>query len=144
MELTSLKSTIIQATLALVLGLPSLAFSSETIPYRILNKTALPPFKLSMDIEVPLINGKPPTIMELGALSKHLVGKERKYDRAFVLFYLPGMKVGAGAYASAHHNPIMEVKVFRYSLIEHPEYHVFIPEIIEALDRSHSDYPSPH
>tara|TARA_Y100001972_G_scaffold36162_1_gene44709 strand:+ start:10392 stop:10505 length:114 start_codon:yes stop_codon:yes gene_type:complete len=31
------------------------------------------------------------------------------YDRSFVVFYLPGMEVDAGGFATAHHNPDLKV-----------------------------------
>lgn len=40
----------------------------------------------------------------------------KKYDRTFILFYLPGMKLDAGAWASGHFNPNFELKYFGLSL----------------------------
>ena len=35
----------------------------------------------------------------------------RKYKRVFICYYLPGMKVDAGAWATSHFNPDLEVKI---------------------------------
>ena len=111
----------------LLLGLMFPAFASDIlIPYKIIEKTELSTMKLSIDVEVPLVNGRLPNEKELGALSKHLVNKESKHDRSFVTYYLPNMKVGAGAYATAHHNFKMEVNIMKFMLFDYPEYKRFM------------------
>ena len=103
--------------------LVSLAYASDgLIPYHILERSETGTIKVALDVEVPLVSGRLPTEEELGALSRHLVSLERDHDRSFVLFYLPGMKVGSGAYATAHHNPELEVKVLDFMLAQYPEY----------------------
>lgn len=110
-------------TYLLVFGFSASVFSAETlIPHKILDKSELSTIKLSIDIEVPLVNGRLPNEKEIGALSKYLVAKERKHDRSFISFFLPGMKPGAGAYATAHHNPDMKVNIMKYMLIQYPKY----------------------
>ena len=107
--------------------------SVNLISHKILNRSEMSTFKVSYDIEVPLINNKLPTAEQLGAISNHLISKERNHDKSFVLFYLPRMKMDHGAYASAHHMPTMQVKIMDYSLIDYSEYHHFIPELVKAL-----------
>ncbi|WP_158969718.1 hypothetical protein [Paraglaciecola sp. L3A3] len=107
--------------------------SINLISYKVLNRSEMSTFKVSYDIEVPLVNNKLPTEEQLGAISNHLISKEATHDKSFVLFYLPRMKIGHGAYASAHHAPTMQVKVMDFSLIDYSEYHHFIPEIVKAL-----------
>ena len=102
------------------------AFADDSlIPYKALKRSELGSMKLSLDVEVPLINEKLPTKKELGSLSEYLVNKEEAHDKTFVLFYLPGMELGAGAYASAHHNPDMQVKIMKFNLLRYPEYQKF-------------------
>jgi hypothetical protein len=107
--------------------------SINLISYKILNRSEMSTFKVSYDIEVPLVNNKLPTSEQLGAISNHLISKERNHDKSFVLFYLPRMKMGHGAYASAHHMPKMEIEVMDFSLIDYSEYYHFIPELIKGL-----------
>ncbi len=96
------------------------------IAHKVLNRSELGQIKLSLDIEVPLVNGRLPSKRELTDLSRHLVSKERAYDRTFVLFYLPGMELGKGAFATAHHNPSLEEASFSlYSLVQYSEYEKF-------------------
>ncbi|MDA8010652.1 MAG: hypothetical protein MPJ22_13800 [Pirellulales bacterium] len=96
------------------------------IPYKIWDKSSLRSEKVSFDIAVPLIDGRLPTKQELGAISRHLVKSEpRKYKRAFVGFYLPEMEQGAGSFATAHHNPKMEVQMLTALLYLYPQYKKF-------------------
>ena len=107
----------------LLIGFPVPVFSADAlIPYKILEKSELVSIKLSIDIEVSLIKDRLPNENELGALSKCLVSKEDKHERSFITFYLPRMKVGAGAYATAHHNPEMKVNILKFMLLQYPEY----------------------
>ena len=98
---------------------------TELILYEIVNKSEMATIKLSIDVQVPLINGRLPNQKELGALSNYLVSKERKHERSFVSFYLPNMRVGEGAYATAHHNPDMKVNIMKFMLAQYPEYKNF-------------------
>ncbi len=78
------------------------------IPYEIMNRKENRVLdKLTLEIEVPLVDGRLPSRQELNAIAKHLVGTPR-HARTFVFFYLPGMEVDAGAYATAHYLPQYE------------------------------------
>jgi hypothetical protein len=103
------------------------------ISYKVLNRLEISNLKISYDIEVHLINNKLPTAEQLGDISNYLISNEKNHDKSFVLFYLPRMKMGSGAYASAHHMPAMQVKIMDFSLIDYNEYHHFIPELVKAL-----------
>lgn len=107
----------------LLLGLYTTVFAeNELIPYEILKRSEMGSAKLSLDIEVPLIEERLPTAEEFGAISQHLVEQSSGHERTFISFYLPGMEVGAGAYATAHHNPGMEVKIQKFMLFAYPKY----------------------
>jgi len=55
---------------------------------------------------VELVGGRLPTKEELAAISQQLLERKgKRYERMFVCFYLPGMDVDAGAFATAHYNP---------------------------------------
>lgn len=90
---------------------------SQLIPYEIIDRDASPPFKVSFDIRVNLVDGRLPTNRELEDISKYLRSDAEKYNKTFVLFYLPGMEVDSGAYATAHHTPRFDgVKVLTVSV----------------------------
>ncbi len=94
----------------------------KIISYKVIKKDELRSIKLSFDIEVNLVNGRLPNKQELGELSNYLISKEKSHDRTFVVFYLPGMEVDSGGYATAHHNPKMEVEIMEFILYDYPEY----------------------
>ena len=70
----------------IILTVAAIAGANGLIAYKILNREELGSIKLSIDVQVPLVNGKLPNENELGALSKHLVKKEKKHDRSFISF----------------------------------------------------------
>jgi hypothetical protein len=97
---------------------PSSAPAKPTplIPYTVINRQEFQHYKVSIDVRLDLVEGRLPTEQELGAISRRLHSEEKKHDKTFVLFYLPGMKVDAGAFASAHHEPNMQVKILEHNL----------------------------
>jgi hypothetical protein len=89
---------------------------SATIPYRILDDTQAGNEKKVYNLEVDLVDGRLPEKTELGAVSQGL--RSHRHKKTFVNFYLPGMEKGAGAFATAHHDPQMTVRILRIP----PEY----------------------
>ncbi len=118
----------------------------ELIPFEILKRNEMRPFKHSLDLQVPLIGGRLPTEEELGKLSRHLVKQAQPYERTFVSFYLPGMVLDAGAFATAHHNPDMKVLIGEEALLAYPQYHHFVSkelvdvylELLEKEEKSNN------
>jgi len=96
--------------------------TKNLVPYKILNKSEMGTIKVSFDVEVGVVDDRLPNENELAAISEHLIKNEQKHDRSFVVFYLPKMKIGAGGFATAHHNPKMEVKIMKYMLMQYPQY----------------------
>ena len=45
----------------------------------------------------------------------------QKFDRLFITYYLPGMTPGAGAWATSHFNPELEVKILGTTIEEEKE-----------------------
>lgn len=43
-----------------------------------------------------------------------------KYPRMFICWYLPGMKVDSGAWATTHFNPALEVEIMDWMLEHNP------------------------
>jgi len=104
----------------------------DVISHRVLNREVSAGGVPSFDVEVQPIGDRLPSEEELGALSNHLVQGDSR-NRKFVLFYLPGMAVGSGAYATAHHEPDMTVNVMPFMLIQYPEYKEYLPEELQGL-----------
>ena len=103
----------------------------QTIPYRVLERNDRWPMKLGMDIEVGLVDGRLPTKDELTAVMRQLVGSAAdRYKNVFVHFLLPGMEVGAGAFAVMNWrgDGPMEVTVLFPSLVQYCRYRHFVPE----------------
>lgn len=86
--------------------------SAASIPadvrYTTIDASVVQGVKRSLDVR---LNRKVPEhVLRLIAMDL----KERdpgKYERTFILYYLPGMKVGAGAWATTHFNPTLEVRI---------------------------------
>lgn len=90
--------------------------SGKLIDYTVINRGELGNIKLSYDLRVDLVNGRLPTADELEAVSRYLHQKEKGHDKTYITFYLPGMEVGAGAFATAHHNPNLEVSILEFMI----------------------------
>ena len=98
------------------------------IPYEVHDRSTLGTQKFSIDLFVDLVDERLPNVGELEAISNSIVQKTGKFERYFVTFYLPGMEVGSGAFATAHHNPDLEVKILEFILMVYPQYQKFVDE----------------
>lgn len=77
--------------------------------------------KLSIDIEISLVNGRLPTRPELQAVSNEVLKKQPNAKMKWVTFLLPKMLSGAGAYATDHRTPKPEgLKVMEFMLYNTP------------------------
>jgi hypothetical protein len=91
----------------------------ETIPadvtYKVIGREIIPGKKRGVDI---LINRR------VSKKVLHLIALEVKnadsnsYDRTFIGYYLPGMKVNSGYWATTHSNPTLEVKILGTTIEE--------------------------
>ena len=67
--------------------------------YKIINKEKFLRKKISIDIRIY----KKTTKKELEEIANRVLKTiQIKYERIFILYYLPGMRFGEGAYASSH------------------------------------------
>lgn len=58
----------------------------------------------------------------LSAIARDLRSRDSaQYERTFIAYYLPGMKVGSGAWATTHFKPDLEVKILGLSVEEEQE-----------------------
>ena len=82
---------------------------------KILEITSFLQYKLSIDVEVceKAGGGKLPNKEDLERFAKRLfsVHKGSKYDKVFICYYLPGMVKDAGAWATSHFTPDLQVRI---------------------------------
>ena len=77
--------------------------------------------KLTLDIEISLVNGRLPTKPELQAVSNKVLKKQPNAKMTWVSFMLPKMKSDAGAYATDHRTPNPEgLKILEFMLYNTP------------------------
>ena len=87
-------------------------FQESMIPadvsYSIINASTVPGLKRSLDVRL----NKKVSELTLRAIADGLKSQDtRDYDRTFITYYLPGMAVGAGAWATTHFNPNLELRI---------------------------------
>ena len=80
----------------------------DDVSYSIIDSTATAGIKRSLDVRL----NKRVAEDTLRAMALKLKSQDsRDYDRTFITYYLPGMTVGAGAWATTHFRPDLEVKI---------------------------------
>lgn len=78
------------------------------VSYDIVGTTTVPGIKRSLDIRLNRRVSK----VTLHAIALKLKASESQhYDGTFIAYYLPGMKVGAGAWATTHFDPDLKVEI---------------------------------
>lgn len=80
----------------------------DDVSYFIVDSDIMPGVKRSLDV---LLNKKVSEDV-LRAIAIELKSQDsREYDRTFIMYYLPGMTIGSGAWATTHFNPTLEVRI---------------------------------
>ena len=82
--------------------------------YSIINHKDNSPYKVSYDIQL----NRRCTKNELSKIKEYLLDGNSGIDDIYILFYLPGMKVGAGAWATANSNS--DIMINEYMLDMNP------------------------
>jgi len=94
-------------------GIPALRKSmpndpAEKVTYSIIKSSVLPGIKRSLDVR---LSRKVPKA-DLHDIALELRAQDsRHYERTFICYYLPGMVVGSGAWATTHFNPNLDVRI---------------------------------
>lgn len=88
--------------------------SAPLYSYRVIGKEEFLTYKVSYDIEVRPVNNRLPTKGELAEIATKL--RSRKHDKTFVCFYLPGMVLDAGAFATGHSTPSLQINVMPFMI----------------------------
>ncbi len=78
------------------------------VTYTVINEEKIPEMKRSVDVRLNRKVSK--EVLE--ALGNKIKNQDSSnYERTFVGYYLPGMKVNAGYWATTHFNPNLEVRI---------------------------------
>lgn len=81
---------------------------SAEAKYTIIESSTMHRFKRSLTVRLDRKVSKE----KLRGIAKELKKRERlKYERTFIVYLLPGMTPGAGAWATTHFNPNLEVRI---------------------------------
>lgn len=84
------------------------AETATAIPYYTIEGTnTLRPYRRTVDVRLSARVSE----NDLALLAAHIRDVDPDYERVFISYYLPGMEVGGGAWATTHHNPELEVKI---------------------------------
>ena len=94
---------------------PLLAEEFEGVKYTIIDSSRLLNKKCSLDIRLQQKVSK--EFLKRLAL-KLRADEPKSYERMFIVYYLPGMTPGAGAWATTHFGPNLEVKILGMTIEE--------------------------
>lgn len=85
------------------------------VSYSIIGEASVPGMKRSLDVRLR----SKASAQELELVARELKARDRSpYERTFISYYLPGMPVGSGAWATTHFTPALEVKILGLSLAD--------------------------
>ncbi|MFA5597794.1 MAG: hypothetical protein BWY02_02658 [bacterium ADurb.Bin157] len=113
-----MRTIVLVISLAMFLVCTCMAETFQGVDFSIIKKTNQANIKGS--IEVRLNEKVPKDLLQKLAL-KLKNDDPQKYDRLFITYYLPGMTSGAGAWATSHFNPGLEVKILGTTIEEEKE-----------------------
>jgi len=83
------------------------------VTYTVFDSHTTPRIKRSLDVRL----SKKVTAIVLHSIALELKERDAKrYERTFICYYLPGMEVGAGAWATTHFNPELDVRILGMEL----------------------------
>ena len=89
--------------------------TAEDFSYKIIEANRLGTIKCDLTVRL----NKRVSEETLRQLAIELRAKEpKRYDRMFITYYLPGMTVGAGAWATSHFNPNLDVRILGMTVKE--------------------------
>ncbi|MGD9713528.1 MAG: hypothetical protein AB7V46_15900 [Thermomicrobiales bacterium] len=90
------------------------AVATDPLPhFEILSDVTQPPIKRMVTVRLD----EPVDEETLGRLASDIHGSESgQYERTFITYLLPGMVDGAGAWATTHFNPDLEVRIVGFTV----------------------------
>lgn len=87
---------------------PTRQSSGSNANFSIISEDVVPGERRSLDVRL----AEPVDEETLAAIARRLRAQdERSFQRTFIVYYLPGMEVDAGGWATSHFNPDLEVRV---------------------------------
>jgi hypothetical protein len=90
----------------------------KDVTYKVIEEQTIPGAKRSLDVRL----NKKVSREVLRAIALTLKQRDpRKYDRTFIVYLLPGMKPGAGAWATSHFDPELELQILGSTAEEEAE-----------------------
>jgi len=82
--------------------------TEDEVTYSIINSDTYLDWKRSLDVRL----NKKVSERTLRTIALRLKAQDpRNYERTFICYYLPDMKVGSGAWATTHFDPNLEIKI---------------------------------
>lgn len=112
--------------LAFILAFPSSGIANDLIDFEVLEESEGVQQELVIDVAVELVDDRLPNKEELATLSQHLLELSKTSKEVLVRYYLPGMPLGAGAYASAKPTRDSDVVIQEWRLMLDPVYSKFL------------------
>jgi hypothetical protein len=95
------------------------AMATSTIPadvsYEVIDTYILPGIKRQLDVR---LNKKVSEDVLREIALKLKSAETQSYERTFIFYYLADMAIGAGAWATTHFNPTLEVRIFGLTIQE--------------------------
>ena len=85
--------------------------------FTIENKSSFRQVKASLDIRLKKAVDK----QKITAIAQKLRKNNKGYERLFICYYLPDMKIGSGAWATSHFNPDLKVNILGMTQDEESE-----------------------
>lgn len=99
------------------------AFADEKVAYEVLNAETLANEKMSIDVVV----SRPIDEEQLSRVARiiHKALKGISFKRVFMTWYLPGMEIDAGAWATTHFDPRLKITITNWMLEYNPPAEAF-------------------
>ena len=93
-------------------------FANEQPQYEVLNAEVHSGEKVSIEIMV----SRPLTREEISTIARTIykIFRGSLYKRVFIDWYLPGMKTGAGVWATTHFDPYLRINIMSWMLEHNP------------------------
>ena len=93
------------------------SFEEQALPeYKVEKKACDKPFKCSYDLRIESKLSE----NELTEIANKLFAESPRVNKIFIMFYLPCMKVGSGAWASAIFDPKLQISTMDFMLTANP------------------------
>ena len=91
------------------------AGNDKNYTYSVISGNEYKNYKRSIDVRL----NKKVSKQDLRSIAEKLKKSEKKkYERIFIAYYLPNMKVGSGAWATSHFNPKLKIEILGLTLEE--------------------------